>query len=174
MAIHSSILAWRIPWTGKPRQATVHGVTKSWTHWATDTHTLYDSTQIPNSIDIPCREVLPGDWCPRSQRLKGAGGGGQGEPPEQVRGLPGRGQHTQAPPTNTLTSSFQLHLLIALLLRMCGSNRITANNCAVGVLPKASCLGNSSIRAQLLCRGPGLYQPGKGTTLSNSCKDPVD
>ena len=30
MAIHSSILAWRIPWTGA-WQATAHGVTKSWT-----------------------------------------------------------------------------------------------------------------------------------------------
>jgi len=30
MAIHSSILAWRIPWTEKPR-ATAHGVTKSQT-----------------------------------------------------------------------------------------------------------------------------------------------
>ena len=28
MAVHSSILAWRIPWTEKPG-ATVHGVTKS-------------------------------------------------------------------------------------------------------------------------------------------------
>ena len=31
MATHSSFLAWRIPWTEKPCQATVHGVTKSWT-----------------------------------------------------------------------------------------------------------------------------------------------
>jgi len=30
-AIHSSILAWRISWTEKPGQATVRGVTKSWT-----------------------------------------------------------------------------------------------------------------------------------------------
>ena len=30
MVTHSSILAWRIPWTEEPRQATVHGVTKSW------------------------------------------------------------------------------------------------------------------------------------------------
>ena len=29
MATHSSILAWRIPWTEE--QAIVHGVTKSWT-----------------------------------------------------------------------------------------------------------------------------------------------
>ena len=31
MATHSSILAWRIPWTGEPgRLHTVHGVAKSW------------------------------------------------------------------------------------------------------------------------------------------------
>ena len=29
MATHSSILAWRIPWTEEPGRATVHGVTKS-------------------------------------------------------------------------------------------------------------------------------------------------
>ena len=29
MAAHSSILAWRIPWTEEPGGATVHGVTKS-------------------------------------------------------------------------------------------------------------------------------------------------
>ena len=31
MATHSSILAWRIPWTEKPGGATVPGVTKSQT-----------------------------------------------------------------------------------------------------------------------------------------------
>ena len=32
MSTYSSILAWRIPWTGEPgRLHTVHGVTKSWT-----------------------------------------------------------------------------------------------------------------------------------------------
>ena len=31
MATHSSILAWRIPWTKIPWQATVHEVAKSWT-----------------------------------------------------------------------------------------------------------------------------------------------
>ena len=29
MTTHSSILAWRIPWTKEPGGATVHGVTKS-------------------------------------------------------------------------------------------------------------------------------------------------
>ena len=31
MSTHSSILAWRIPWTEDPWWATVHGVSKSWT-----------------------------------------------------------------------------------------------------------------------------------------------
>ena len=31
MATHSSILAWRIPWTEEPGGATDHGVAKSWT-----------------------------------------------------------------------------------------------------------------------------------------------
>ena len=31
MATHSSILAWRNPWTEEPHGATVHGVAKSWT-----------------------------------------------------------------------------------------------------------------------------------------------
>ena len=31
MAIHYSILAWRVPWTEEPRWATVHGLTKSQT-----------------------------------------------------------------------------------------------------------------------------------------------
>ena len=29
MATHSSILAWKIPWTEKPGSATIHGVAKS-------------------------------------------------------------------------------------------------------------------------------------------------
>ena len=31
MAAHSSIIAWKIPWTGEPGGLTVHGVTKSQT-----------------------------------------------------------------------------------------------------------------------------------------------
>jgi len=31
MTIHSSILAWRIPMDRRAWQATIHGVTKSWT-----------------------------------------------------------------------------------------------------------------------------------------------
>ena len=38
MAAHSSIRAWRIPWTEEPWQATVHGVAKRWTQLS-DSHT---------------------------------------------------------------------------------------------------------------------------------------
>ena len=31
VAVHSSVLAWEIPWTEEPGQAIVHGVAKSWT-----------------------------------------------------------------------------------------------------------------------------------------------
>ena len=31
MATHSSIVAWRLPWTEEPGGLTVHGVSKSWT-----------------------------------------------------------------------------------------------------------------------------------------------
>ena len=39
MAIHSSILAWKIPWTEEPGgQAIVHGVAKRWTWLSTPPH----------------------------------------------------------------------------------------------------------------------------------------
>ena len=31
MSTHSSIPAWRIPWTEEPGRVTIHGVVKSWT-----------------------------------------------------------------------------------------------------------------------------------------------
>ena len=41
MAIHSGILAWRIPWTEEPGKATVHGVAKSRTRLSNShTHTF--------------------------------------------------------------------------------------------------------------------------------------
>ena len=40
MASHFSIPAGRIPWTEKPGRATVRGVSKSWTHRATNTFTF--------------------------------------------------------------------------------------------------------------------------------------
>ena len=35
MATHSSILAWRIPWTEEPDGATFHSMAKSWTQLCT-------------------------------------------------------------------------------------------------------------------------------------------
>ena len=37
MATHSSILAWRIPWTEEPGKATVHGIVKSQIWWSYNT-----------------------------------------------------------------------------------------------------------------------------------------
>ena len=46
MATHSSILAWKIPWTEEPGLATVHGVAKSQT-WLSDfTHSLRATEKI--------------------------------------------------------------------------------------------------------------------------------
>ena len=51
-AAHSSILAWRIPWTEEPGKL-VHGVARSWT-WLkrlrTDTHTYIYRADQKNSI----------------------------------------------------------------------------------------------------------------------------
>ena len=41
-ATHSSVLAWKIPWM-EAWQATVHGVTKSWTQMSNFTHSLTHS-----------------------------------------------------------------------------------------------------------------------------------
>ena len=38
MATHSSILAWKIPWTGDPDRLQVHWVTKSQTRLSEHTH----------------------------------------------------------------------------------------------------------------------------------------
>ena len=43
METHSSILAWKIPWTEEPGQATVHRVTKSWTRQSHSTKLNYDN-----------------------------------------------------------------------------------------------------------------------------------
>ena len=37
MAIHSSILSWRIPWTEKPGKLQVHGAAESWTRLSANT-----------------------------------------------------------------------------------------------------------------------------------------
>ena len=47
MAVHSSILAWRIPWTEEPGGAAVYGAAKS-------------LTQLSNTFTFPCidRQIL--------------------------------------------------------------------------------------------------------------------
>ena len=47
MATHSSILAWKIPWTEEPGKATVHGVAKSRTRLSDFTHSLSDQKGGP-------------------------------------------------------------------------------------------------------------------------------
>ena len=46
MVNHSSIVAWRIPWSRGVQQATVHGVAKSWT-WLSDFHFTSLPAEIP-------------------------------------------------------------------------------------------------------------------------------
>ena len=46
MATHSSILAWRIPWTEEPGGLTVHGVAKSRTQLSNLTFTLTFKTHV--------------------------------------------------------------------------------------------------------------------------------
>ena len=55
MATHSSILAWRIPWTRVTWWVTVHGAAKSWTRLSdlARTHTWKNTNELsdqPNSI----------------------------------------------------------------------------------------------------------------------------
>ena len=47
MATHSSILAWRIPMDRGSWQATVHGVTKSWTWLSDETQHSTDTDMLP-------------------------------------------------------------------------------------------------------------------------------
>ena len=45
MATHSSILAWKIPWTEKPGKLQSYGVTKSWT-WLSDFHFIFTAIAV--------------------------------------------------------------------------------------------------------------------------------
>ena len=47
MAIHSSILAWRIPWTEKPVWAILHRVAKSQTRLSDFTFTVCQVSWLP-------------------------------------------------------------------------------------------------------------------------------
>ena len=41
MATHSSILAWRIPWTEEPGGLCIHGVAKSWMQLSIAQHRFF-------------------------------------------------------------------------------------------------------------------------------------
>ena len=60
MAIHSSILAWEIPWTEGAWQATVHGVTKSQTQLS-DFNFLERGSQIYTRESLQPEYSLEGD-----------------------------------------------------------------------------------------------------------------
>ena len=73
MAIHSSILAWEIPWTEGAWQATVHGVTKSQTQLSDFTFTFLErvskiytgeSLQPENSLEGDAEAEAPILWPP--------------------------------------------------------------------------------------------------------------
>ena len=59
MAVHASILAWRIPWTEEPGRGTVHGVTKS------QTQLSFHFLSFPSPGDLPGPGVELG--CPALQ-----------------------------------------------------------------------------------------------------------
>ena len=59
MATHSSILAWRIPWTEEPGRLPVHGVAKSWTQLSNFTFTfLYTFLHLKAKFDTVCKAPL--------------------------------------------------------------------------------------------------------------------
>ena len=59
MATHSSIFAWRIPWTKDPWQATVHRVTKSqtWLKWLSTSDKEPNSNIYQDILDINKRKT---------------------------------------------------------------------------------------------------------------------
>ena len=69
MATHSSILAWRIPWTEEPVRATVHGVTESDTTERVHTHihTQEESAQRPEHYGVRDWQALR--WDPALRKL---------------------------------------------------------------------------------------------------------
>ena len=52
MAMHSSTIAWKIPWTEEPGKATVHGVTKSRTRLSNFTFTFPCFTKARSTQDM--------------------------------------------------------------------------------------------------------------------------
>ena len=56
IATHSSILAWRTPWTEGPRAA-IHGVAKSQTHWAPK-HACVRGIEKDGTAEPVCRAAV--------------------------------------------------------------------------------------------------------------------
>ena len=59
MAAHSSILAWRIPWSEKPGRLTVHEVTRVGHDWATELSWTV-APQAPLSMGFSRKEYWSG------------------------------------------------------------------------------------------------------------------
>ena len=57
MAPHSSILAWKIPWTEEPGQAIVHGVAKSRTRLSDFTHFTHLIMNCLPPFEVPYRHL---------------------------------------------------------------------------------------------------------------------
>ena len=56
MATHSSILAWRTPWTEEPGRLHVCGVTRSRTQLSLHTHTIHNFRRLLEVLECtPCR-----------------------------------------------------------------------------------------------------------------------
>ena len=63
MATHSSILAWRIPWTGRPGGLQCMGSWGVRHDWATQhTHTLYMPYSKTHVQNLCCPDILMGGW----------------------------------------------------------------------------------------------------------------
>ena len=52
IATHSSVLAWRIPWTEEPGRLQVHGVSESQQDYATITHAWVKVIDIPGGKTV--------------------------------------------------------------------------------------------------------------------------
>ena len=78
MATHSSILAWRIPWTRGPWRATVHSVTKSWaqlkwlsSHTPSNYITQYPGWEDPLEEGMETHSSIPAWRIPRTEEPGG-------------------------------------------------------------------------------------------------------
>ena len=56
IATHSSLLAWRIPWTGEPDRAPVYEVAKSWTRLSTHAH-IFKITAMMGMVQEAATDV---------------------------------------------------------------------------------------------------------------------